>query len=138
MISPRFRKKGTVSTLMKRPSMTGFDLEQSIDRTDSERGDTMRDKRCTVMAKFREGDKIDFLLLHSKNWLYEWVPGTVLKFKSNISGSLEPPGQMAPLSGGPKRESTSTHQTSIPNDNRWDMTNCNCDLFPLVISIQKK
>merc|ERR1712004_959701 len=44
--------------------------------------------------------------------------------------SLEPPGQMAPPSGGPKRESTSTHQTSILNDNRWDMTSCDCDFFP--------
>jgi len=66
--------------------------------------------------------------------------------------SLAPPGQMAPPSGGPKRfddlktslgdhlffrESTSTHQTSIPNDNRWDMTSCNCDFFPMVMSTQK-
>ena len=35
------------------------------------------------------------------------------------------------------RESTSTHQTSIPNDNRWDMTSCNCDFFPMVMSTQK-
>jgi hypothetical protein len=87
------RKKGSPSVLMKRPSMTGFDLEESLDTCDSARGDTLRGKRCTVVAKFREGDKIDFLLLHSKNWLYEWAPGTVLKFKSNLNSKLDLPDE---------------------------------------------
>ena len=89
-----------------------------------------------------------------------WTPGSTWDPAARPSAgpsvgrwrSLAPPGQMAPLSGGHKRfddlktslgdhlffrESTSTHQTSIPNDNRWDMTSCNCDLFPLVMCIQE-
>jgi len=81
------RKKGRVAALMKRPSMTGFDLHQNIYRSDSE-DEMWRDKRGSrLTSKFREGDKIDFLLLHCKEWLYEWAPGTILKCAGSISST---------------------------------------------------
>merc|ERR1719320_711958 len=87
MIPLSVRKKGRVAALMKRPSMTGFDLHKNLVRSDSEDGGQRdkRDKRGKSVSKFREGDKVDFLLLHSKEWLYEWAPGTILKCTHSLS-----------------------------------------------------
>jgi hypothetical protein len=86
----------------KRLSVSGFDLGSTIIRlgaTDfdekdlADRTSNMKYRRANNQNMFRPNDKCEFLLIESRDFKFEWIPGIILKV-SRKARCVSPPGRL--------------------------------------------
>jgi len=88
---------------VKRLSISGFDIGATIiklgatdfdEKDQSDRATNVKYRRANNQNMFRPNDKCEFLLMNSREFQFEWVPGTVLKVARKARCVSPGPGRL--------------------------------------------